>query len=87
MSEYRNYPWVNNYIQHLVMKYGNDFISPQELYEYEQLFLKKVPELRAIAKVKKLPQYSFLTKDQLCLMIMKNQSMDKIFESKGPGYY
>ena len=69
---------MTDYSYH-IQKYYDDYATTQEKGDMNTYYLyHNVKQLRAIAKEKKIPQYSYRCKDELCLMIVKNDTIENI---------
>jgi len=62
-----------------VKKYYNEYATEEERDEMDWLYQQcPVPELREIAKSMSITQYSYRCKDELCLMIVKKNTIPNI---------
>tara|TARA_R110002074_G_scaffold55231_1_gene137262 strand:+ start:1029 stop:1250 length:222 start_codon:yes stop_codon:yes gene_type:complete len=69
---------MTNYYYH-VQRYYDEYATCEEKADIDKYYLNNnVKQLRAIAKQKKIPQYSYSCKDELCLMIVKNDTIGNI---------
>tara|TARA_R110000765_G_scaffold179408_1_gene285237 strand:+ start:1416 stop:1637 length:222 start_codon:yes stop_codon:yes gene_type:complete len=69
---------MTNYTYH-IQKYYDEYATNEEKASINTYYLyNNVKQLRAIAKEKKIPQYSYSCKDELCLMIVKNDTIANI---------
>jgi len=69
---------MTDYSYH-IQKYYYEYATDEERAMINTYYLYyTVKQLREIAKEKKIPQYSYRCKDELCLMIVKNDSITNI---------